>query len=648
MSYIKIGRSTSNSISNDVTQYGADPTGTVISNNAITACIAANGSAYFPPGTFKVSNLLINSAKICGLGTIKKAPSATHAIILSGTDPEVDGLTFNTVDSPVNGESEINLADGCLRPVIHNCKFNGTTYSVISADINGSNDSFLTYNAPVDGLLFEKNKVGGSYSRHLYLHSVKNIRIVNNSFRDSARDSIRLRQATEKCLISGNTFDNIGEENGLAERPQSWSSLESFTLNTLVSIPTGNYPGIYKCIVANSTIGANPTTGGASEWSYINTHYFETKDVLDAYWSGVELIITNNIINKTAQYGLDIKGSEPNGAYSSGRVVISNNIIQNCFGCGINISSADLLLDGSFRFTSDYIISNNLLKGNNREQFDIAQSPIRLYQGVANCTISNNTIVENFARGITISNASPTAEMCRNIVVTGNQIYSNGISGGLSNIGINCSPVDGLIIQGNIIKNLPGSTVQTLGMNLRDYEIVGNTEFSTPRMTSIIRDNICTGNASNDRYEVLLNNYEFPALLAYVESNNVGVTTPVAIATRTMFSNGTDSGASSHINTQAYLINQGITLKARVFGSIGNTLSYEVQQQTGASKILTVTIAPAIFGGSEIIVKLPTDVAGNPVTATREEVENILKRRLGQGIRVYDNNGSQPQANGRV
>jgi parallel beta-helix repeat protein len=845
----------------NVLNYGADNTGATVTNAAFLEAVERNGSVYVPEGIYVIGDLEIDSKKIYGIGELRRAAGAEHVLILKGDNPIVEGLTFNSSGTTVNGDSEIKLDDGCKNAQIESCTFKGSLYAAINADDNGTTDDDLTYAEQVDGFLFANNNVPGSYSRHIYLHNVKNIRIVNNEFKNSTRDSIRLRQKVEKAIIANNVFQDIGEEYPeITERPANWLSTEVYSLDDEVSVPPY---GIYKCIkeTGTTTMGDNPATAGADDWTNIAPGYFETKDAVDAYWSGKELVIANNIINKTASHGLDIKGTNPGGEYSSGRCQIANNIIMNCFGIGINIHSSALDENDNFHYVSDFIITGNQLYFNNRERIDIAQSAIVLRHGVRNCTISNNIIKNNYARGITVANLSETALINQDIIISKNHVTSNGIPGHLSNVGLNIGPTDGLVVEGNVVKNLDpveeyklvvagsstanqtlviptannvadidvsisdgddqaaiaaaiynrmkhsdfdvpfetiegvsyygnirleegdkatdtdtsgqikcisqetgasgngktititegasnpllptdwaldddnnlsvsirtttkpehflqgfisaasleikalynfelttgtpsdaasqsdigaetltlaGGTnsntiyfnarykeqvnlgmiqsqnstfdvtisrqnkftnsVQTIGMSLRDREPVGSTVFEASKMSNIIRDNICTGNADLPRFNIQWNYHEPRALVAYIDSDNTGNTNIIQPAARQMFANGADSDASNHLNTQAYLIEQGIILKARLAGLGGNNISLTIEQPTDPDQILRVISAPALYGGREIILRLPTDEVGDPVDVTIEEAEIKLKSRLGQGLLAYENN----------
>lgn len=851
---------------NNVLRYGADPTGVADSTTAFENCLAASETIFVPEGVYIVGDLELDSKGIEGRGTIKRKTGSTYCIIMQGDNPYIEGITFNTIASPVNGQSEIKLDDSCQYPAVRFCKFTGSLYATVSADANGADDTSLVYTNPVEGFTFESNTVFGTYSRHLYLHNLTNIRIINNAFKGSLRDCIRLRQATKQCLISGNTFDEIGQEYpSIIERPLNWVSITAYSLGQTVSIPP---IGVFQCIVTTSTIGANPTTTGAAEWTNIAPGYFETKDILDAFWSGRELIITDNIIKKGASMGFGIKGVEPNGAYSTGRVIISNNYIEGCYGSAIELSNSQNTISGDFFPSNQYIITNNIIRKNNRERFDVANAAIYIRQGCRSVIISHNIIDSNYARGIGIRNSDSTAGIVRDILIDGNHIYSNGIPGNISAVGMFIEPVNGLTVINNIVRNyatieeykmvvagtassnstitfpargnaggslsipvlsgdtfdvikgkiadslrddypvvydvipnttyytnireeqgvassvqfgptagngrlvltsdLPGTqgdgytlvtivdnaraptvyptdwtwdsgtltltvyirsttkpthfiaafnasapvdaravlsvalgagepsdiasqtamtgetvttsggvdgdelffdarleelltpgvftgpgftvtltrdplmtnSVQTYGIYLKDTAVVGPTTFEPPRLNWVIKNNQVAGNSVGDRFGVVLNDVEMPALIFYVDSNNSTNNTVITTQARTFFSTGANSqgGIFSVSSTQAYLIVQGIILRARDFGEIGNSITFQIEQQTGNNQPLRLQIAPAYAGGRDVVLRLPTDGSGSPLATTIAEAEAFIKTRCAQAVLAYEDN----------
>lgn len=547
---------------NSVLNFGADATGNTDSTQAFVDCLSSYDTIVVPLGTYLLADLPLNGKKIIGAGTIKRASGATYAVIMQGESPSVEGLTFSTLASAINNESEIKLDDSVVFPTIINCTFKGTLYACVSADSNGADDSSLTYINPAKGLLFTNNVVEGSYSRHLYLHSVEDMIITNNRFKGSLRDSIRLRQATRKAVISKNTFEDIGESYpNIVERPQNWSSLQSYNLDDEVSVPPF---GIFKATAATTTIGANPATTGAGEWTNIAPGYFETKDAVDGFWSTLEFIFTENIVSRTGGYGLDLKGSEPQGNYSSQKMIISNNVFEDCFIGGINLFMGDFLSDSSFRYVSQVLITSNVITGCNRERFDVSESPIKLRGGLRGVTISNNIIERNYARAINISNVQG-AKITKDVIIQANHIYSNGIPGNPSAVGINASSVDSMIIKDNIIKNLDKVREYTLEVS-GTASSSGQVIFQSIAGGSIIYD-YSNGDTPED---VLLGLEEF-----LIQDSSFNVTYDTIPNSRYYTNVEADTGIRA-FDTD---FTDQIVFTSKEIGSLGNGFEIEIQEK---------------------------------------------------------------------
>lgn len=244
--------------------YGVDNSGRLDSSAAFTKLFKTYTSVYLPEGVYLLGDVILKGVHLYGEGTILKNASAEHAFIVQ-SNSIISGLTFN---SQVNGtqRSEIKLDEGAENVRIYECTFTGSLYSAISADVNGDTDQSLTYTYPASNVVITDNEFRG-YSRALYLHSVKDIVISNNTFKQTTRDAIRLRQATGSCSIVNNLFKNIGEPVSIAERPKNWSSLSSYNLGDIVSVPPY---GIYQARINSTTIGSNPATSGSSEWTLLD------------------------------------------------------------------------------------------------------------------------------------------------------------------------------------------------------------------------------------------------------------------------------------------------------------------------------------------------------------------------------------------
>lgn len=435
---------------NKILNIGAlvDNTGLTDVTSDIEDILLTATSLYLPEGVYLVGDLELTGKKLYGEGVILKNPAAERALILN-SNCTIEGLKFN---SAVNGfqRAEIKLNDGAKDIVITNCRFESAAlYAAISADANGVDDASLLYTNVASGIVISNNVFKG-YVRPLYLHSVENINISNNVFRDCLRDAIRLRQRTGMCSITNNVFKNIGESSAsVPERPANWVSLNTYSATDRVSVPPF---GIYEANKA-TTVGENPATAGAADWDLVDGSYFETKDAIDTFWGGSELIISNNIMDTIASVGIDIKGSEPSGDYSTDSVIITGNLIKNTFGIGLNFHSAALLDNGEFRYVGNAIISNNIFRGCNAERYDVAQAAINLRQGSTNVTVANNHIKNHYGRGINVLNLEQDSKIQRSCLITGNQVIDCGLPGHAGNIGINFSPISGAIVKNNIVEN---------------------------------------------------------------------------------------------------------------------------------------------------------------------------------------------------
>lgn len=586
----------------DAILLGIESDGLTDVTSKIQTALLTRDSLLLPEGSYLVGDLELTGKKLYGTGTIIKNVNAERALILN-SNCEINGLRFESV---VNGfqRAEIKLNDGAENILITGCRFESEAlYAAISADVNGVNDSFLTYSEVASNIIISNNIFIG-YVRPLYLHSVENITIVNNSFKDCLRDAIRLRQETGMALISGNTFKDIGEDSSsVIERPANWISLDSYSLGERVSVPPF---GIFECTVASSTIGANPNTSGASEWSIVDRSYFETKDAIDTFWSGRELVISNNIIDTTASVGIDIKGSEPSGLYSTESVIITGNMIKNTFGIGLNFHSSALLdtgdFAGEFRYVGNCIISDNVFQGCNAEKYDVAQPAINIRQGTSNVSIENNHIKNHFGRGINLLNLDQNSDINRSLKVVGNQIIDCGLAGHAGNIGLNVSPVDGAIIKNNIIENTnfqPEYKMTVTGVPN------GTGTLSIP--TRLERSDISLSlDGLSTRGEVLTG-------LSNDVINKVFPDDPNPLANIKYYGD-----VEVEESSNASLIYNELKIDSILEGSLGNDLQFELVHDNA--------IATGVFEGA-------VDVTGNVITLTVR-----TSARTGHAIAVFNNN----------
>lgn len=342
----------------NVRHFGAKGDGKSDDTKAFEQALAQFGEAYVPKGVWCLAELKILGQRLYGVGTLK-ALDHRDTIKVMGRGSQIEGLRFATTNSRT--KAEIRLCEGASDIQITQCQFEGKAYSVVAADQNGADDDLLVYKSPAQRVLFAHNMVRG-YVVPVYLHNVTDILINDNFFTESFYDAIRTRQAVERIVISNNIFENIG-------------------------------------------ISAEEVT----------------RDAVDCFWSGRELIIIGNVIRKTGSIGFDIKGHEPKGKYHTGNVIVAHNYLE-----GTNYSSI-LLSSGGSRKSSPVLagpiaIKHNTIVGGNRKGQSVHDAGIWLHHGVQHVQIVGNQIMNHQGHGISFTHAFPGAAKSRMIQVNDNMI----------------------------------------------------------------------------------------------------------------------------------------------------------------------------------------------------------------------------------
>lgn len=431
--------------------FGAVGDGVADDTAAFTAALAAGDQVLVPTGlTFLISDVSVGDDKtIFGGGTIKKAAAAESGLHLTGDNVTVTGLVFEAAAVSGQPNTDIKLGDGIENPRIEGCTFKSGIYSAIAAavdsDVGGS-----AYATRVNGVQIVDNRflsptgaAAGGYTHPIYLHSVDNITIADNTIRDTNFDAIRLRENDGFCTITGNLFINIGDP--------AWPDLQ-------------------------------------------------TRDAIDVFWSGRRLTVSNNIIRTTAFQGLDLKGASPTGDPSQRIIVTGNQISGTRFSPILVGGHPDYDGGGSHAFVDNIIIANNILEDGNQEHASgggsVADAAIRLKGLVKYATIADNHIVGHLGRGIYVHNNESGKEACRNIEIGGNTCINNGHSSDTTAAGIMVSGSSWVNIHHNICESdsgLPNNN-QTHGI----FVSSATDGFGyTPVAKSIkIDDNICRNNAT--------------------------------------------------------------------------------------------------------------------------------------------------------
>lgn len=334
-----------------------------------------------------------------------------EAIIIEGSNVRVKDVTFIAKGDYKNSSSIFKLTEKASDFSLEGSSFEGTRYTVLKADENSKKDKNLSFLKPVSGLKILKNVFKGKFSRHLYLHNIEDILIHGNTFRDCLRDSIRLRQAIKKVIISENNFKNIGE--------------------------------ISK----------------------------ESSDAIDTYWSGEELIISKNIIDGCSTHGFDIKGISPDLDRGTGKVVVLGNIIRNCRFSGILVSSG-AFVNGKTNLVSGFNIRDNIIEGCNINNKNPNDAAIFLRHGVSNANIIGNQIKGNKGHGIVLGNFEPRAIQTSSILISQNQISTDTKSHCVYSLAVESLIVTDNIMSGSAKKMEIKASYNEFKAN--DKEIRGN------------------------------------------------------------------------------------------------------------------------------------------------------------------------------
>ncbi|HKK48610.1 MAG TPA: right-handed parallel beta-helix repeat-containing protein [Alkalispirochaeta sp.] len=415
--------------SGDLSTVLSECDGTVDNSALLQQMIDDTDHVIIPAGTaYTVGGVDIPSGKtISGPGVICKSDAAPYALRVTGSNVVVEDVVFQPMSVAGQPNCDIKLGDGARDVRIRDNHFMGKpeTYSAIC----GADDSAVggsEYTHRAQGVLITGN-VFSQYVRPMFLHSVDNVTIQGNLIRDTTRDAIRLRENNGYVVINGNHFIEIGSDS---------SSVE-------------------------------------------------TQDAVDSFWSGTNLTISDNIVRGTESVGFDVKGVAPDGSPGSHHVIIANNQVSGTWYSAVvlhgdfdnDIANYSLLVDG------------NIFQGNSRAQV-LGNSAIIVKGAARYVSISDNQIVSNTDRGITVQTRDGTFDQSvGGVVISGNTVVNNGISGEASSIGVNVSGVDGVILTDNMVAHDPSlpNPEQKFGIVMSPAETTA---------TAVIRDNIVRCHAS--------------------------------------------------------------------------------------------------------------------------------------------------------
>lgn len=373
-----------------LSSFALDNTGKTDVTAQLQKMLDTQGEVILPKGRFQVKGLRLNRHRLSGAGTIF-SPDTTPALIITGPQVTIDGLSFNSMNT--KGLAEIQLTESTDFLSIQNCHFQGDVRSAITADINGTDDQSLKFKRPAKKILITQSEFKG-YVSPLYLHSVEHLTVTNNFFAESQFDAIRLRQNVKYAIISQNHFENIGTAKELMSR-----------------------------------------------------------DAIDAYWSGQKLIISQNIVRKTSAHGFDIKGIEPQGKYGLKDVIISDNILEQIGYSGILISAELPTTKGLWPTVGNVIIKGNIVTEFNQTQQDIDYAGIWLHHGLTSVIVDSNIVDAVHGHGISVTNWNKKAPKNQLISITNNLVQNCQTTKKIQ--GIKLHPTNLLILSQNNLKGCP-------------------------------------------------------------------------------------------------------------------------------------------------------------------------------------------------
>ncbi|MFA7586435.1 MAG: right-handed parallel beta-helix repeat-containing protein [Novosphingobium sp.] len=176
---------------------------------------------------------------------------------------------------------------------------------------------------------------------------------------------------------------------------------------------------IEKCTFHNNS--HNTYLADINNFSFINNHSRNSdRDGLRTYRNVANLLISGNHIYNN---GSSASGQSQDGMdlfYGGKRCIITGNYVYGNFAKGIDIKRGSASA-GETVFGEKFIISNNHIFNNRGAGIEIEQS-LEPPQHNRNIQISGNQIYENGMWGI-------LSEYARNIIISGNQIYDNARGG---------------------------------------------------------------------------------------------------------------------------------------------------------------------------------------------------------------------------
>ncbi|TMV49906.1 hypothetical protein FE783_10020 [Paenibacillus mesophilus] len=338
---------------------------TVAIQNALDA-ISSGDILYFPPGTYSITKVFVNTAGITldGTGTIK----ATYGIYLKEGDFEARNLNFvasaySTQARAISmGPAEVQGRSRDVKGIkIHNCSFSGFFYSV---DMRGGE---YEYSGPPQYYLHNVEIIGctsvapvGSNAGHFQNTQTYNTTIMNcKTYNGQNATSYNFIQSNGWLKVIGNYDDNNSYGSCEVENNSSRAVIAGNTFRKKVWIDDSSNVTISGNVIEESIyltvqsldLESILVTGNIT--NRIRIEQFGTTQNLSA--KGRHIKISENIINGTSgNYGIfitglgndrfediELSGNMITGTYSSGKIGIVRS-------SGLKVLARDNIVNGTF------------------------------------------------------------------------------------------------------------------------------------------------------------------------------------------------------------------------------------------------------------------------------------------------------------
>lgn len=519
----------------------------------LDAVTAAGGGELRIAGAYRVSAVVtLENIRLAGQGSITKTARTNMHLFEIGSNVTIDGITLKSVGASVNGSSILYLTEAAK-----NLRFVGVsfidladTYSALSAS---SSAGGALYTVNVSDVLVDSCRFEG-FSRPVYLSCVDHLKILDCTFDGCRYDAIRTRKNMEHILVDGNTFRNIGV-----------------------------YP---------------PPDA-------------QTRDALDTKWAGRSLIFSNNIVDKCACIGVDIKGvtegsinEETGDEASSRRIIIEGNIFKDCWAGGVSISDTP---------SSVVNVGNNIIQStpspstgaagiyvegayinvHHNHLIDCGRG-IMVASAAKSVLIDGNHFINNMSLDLRVDATSPVL-ICNNIFNGHDATQVSRVSASCTAFLIGNIPGKNISFDGNTFIK-PGAALSTADINFGSIRRWSNNTIKGGLIT--LSDNRIYRDATifhsdrghtSARGEAMLANYNLgDAIIQYGATTQlmiVGLDTGTALGSADVVRQSWQVTTAANFDFTSLAVGDWITFSGGVLGS------YQVVEFDSVAKTITVDVA---------------------------------------------------------